>query len=50
MTIYESMYKVLFNAITDATCKIEQKNFGLAIDTLKKAQTDAEEIYIQANK
>jgi hypothetical protein len=50
MMNYEAMYKILFNAATDAINNIKQQNFGLAVELLKKAQLDAEEIYIKVNE
>jgi len=47
---YETMYKILFNAATEAIDSIEQQNFGLAVDLLKKAQLDTEEIYIKVSE
>jgi hypothetical protein len=44
------MYKIMFNATTEAINNIKQQNFGLAVDLLKKAQLDAEEIYIRVNE
>lgn len=42
-------YKTLWNAITDALDALEQQNFGLAKDTLIRAQQTAEEAYIDSN-
>ena len=50
MPDFETMYHRLFNAITDALAHMEQANFGLAADCLKKAQTDGEELYISAEE
>ncbi len=45
---YRKSYYFLFNAITDAINKIEEKNIYLAIDILMKAQQKTEEDYISA--
>lgn len=50
MINYEIMYKIMFNAATEAINNIKQQNFGLAVDLLKKAQLDAEEIYTRVNE
>lgn len=44
--MYEKMYTVLFNAITDGLELIERQNYGLAAELLRKAQQRAEEIFI----
>ena len=46
MPDYQKMYTTLFNAITDAIKSIQDCNFGIAKDTLIKAQQDTEELYI----
>ena len=46
MTNYEKEYHIVFNAVTDALRAMEELNFGLAKDILKKAQMDAEEAYL----
>jgi hypothetical protein len=40
------MYLKLFNSLTDAIEQIEKQNFGQALDTLKCAQSGAEELYL----
>ena len=47
MTDYQKMYLLLFNAITDALEEMEKQNYGEAAELLRKAQADAEEIYIE---
>jgi len=42
MDVEQKMYTTLFNSITDANKLLEQ-----ATEILKKAQADAEEIYIK---
>ena len=44
------MYKLLFNAVTDAVRELETQNYGAAQAVLKKAQQDCEEIYISTNE
>ena len=46
MPEYEKLYHLLFNAITDALEEIENQNYGEAAELLRKAQSDAEEVYI----
>lgn len=43
---YQKMYTVLFNAITDALELLEANNKAKATDLLKRAQQEAEELYI----
>lgn len=50
MVDYETMYKVLFNGITDAIQDIEQLNYGYAKDALIRTQQVAEEIFIEADE
>lgn len=44
--MYEKLYHLLFNAITDALNHMENKNYGLAETCLKEAQQDAEAVYM----
>ena len=44
---YKHMYLTLFGAITSALEAIEENNYGLAEELLKKGQVEAEEIYIE---
>ena len=46
MPDYQKMYLLLFNAITDALEEMQNQNYGEAAALLRKAQTDAEEVYI----
>lgn len=46
MKDYETLYKILFNGITDAIAYIESNNFGLAKDRLIYVQQEVEDIYI----
>ena len=50
MPDYEKMYHMLFNAITDALEELKEKAPDAAADTLRQAQCDAEEMYIQVEK
>ena len=43
---YKQMYLKLFNAVTDAIEQMEQKNYGIAENLLKNAQSECEEIFI----
>lgn len=47
MADYEKMYHLLFNAVTDSLCHIEDMNFGTAAEILKQAQIDCEEMYME---
>ena len=49
MTDYESMYRVLFNCMTNAVRNIENQNYGFARLLLINAQQQAEEFYMQAD-
>ena len=44
--MYERMYGILFNAITDSLEQMEGFNYGLATRILKKAQREAEDVYL----
>lgn len=44
--MYERMYGILFNAITDSLEQMEGYNYGIAARILKKAQREAEEVYM----
>lgn len=48
--MYKEMYYHLFNAVTDAWTALERNNCGMACEILKKAQTEAEEIYLSAEE
>ena len=45
-TMYEKMYHILFNAITDAMEEIEAHQYQEALNKLEWACRDAEEMYI----
>ena len=50
MPDYQKMYTTLFNAITDAIEKIQQRNCAAAEKILIQAQQETEELYISAEK
>ena len=50
MPIYQKMYLLLFNAVTDALFSMEQQNFGQAIQLLKAAQADCEALFLDAEE
>ncbi len=45
--IYKEMYYHLFNAITNVIQDLENCDYGHAIAALKKAQSGAEELYME---
>ena len=47
MIDYPKMYRILFNAITDALRQLEEGNTTNAIQILKSAQQTTEDIYIE---
>lgn len=49
MNIFEKMYFMLFNAITDALNNIQNQNYGTAQEILIKALQKAEEYYISGD-
>ena len=48
MEVYQKMYYLLFNAITDALEQLDAQNYGEAKETLISAQQKAEAIYIDS--
>ena len=48
MEVYEKMYFILFNAITNALEKLDHQNYGDAKKLLIAAQQETEERYIAA--
>ena len=46
MPDYKKMYVALFNAITDALAQLEEQNYGISAEILRRAQRNAEEQYI----
>lgn len=49
MANYEKLYHLLFNAVTDALEQMEARNYGEAAETLRAAQEDAEEMYMETD-
>ena len=47
MSDFERMYFLLFNAVTDALELLEEEKPRQASELLRRAQLDAEEIYIE---
>ena len=50
MEPYKKMYTLLFNAITDALKHIDEANYGLAAEILKRAQQEAEDRFLDAEE
>lgn len=44
--MYKKMYFTLFNAITDATRQLERRKYQAAITTLKEAQIETEDMFV----
>ena len=44
--MYQKLYTLLFNAVTDAIRDLEQENVGLAKQRLTEAQQQCEEHYM----
>lgn len=44
--MYEKMYHILINAITDAMGLMEEQKYQEALTLLEQASRDAEEVYI----
>lgn len=44
--MYEKMYHILFNAITDAMDMIETRKYQEAMTILEQASREAEEVYM----
>ena len=47
MADYEKLYQLLFNAVTDALEQLEARNYREAGETLRAAQEEAEEMYME---
>ena len=47
MTLYQELYSLMFNAVTDAIAQMEKQNYGNAKEILVRAQVNAEERYLQ---
>lgn len=50
MDQYKKPYLILWGGISDALKAIERCNYGLAVELLKNAQSEAEEAYIEAEE
>ena len=48
--MYEKMYHILFNAVTDSLEELRQMNFGAAARLLEEAQRRTEEVYLAAEE
>lgn len=49
--VYKQMYLKLFNAVTDALTQLEENGSLIdAINILKQAQIDCEEIYLDSDE
>ena len=48
MEFYQKAYHLLFNGITDALEAMDRQNFGQAGELLRRAQQEAEELYLSA--
>ena len=46
MPNYQKLYTKMFNAATDALEALDSLNIGLAKDLLRRAQQEAEEVYM----
>ena len=46
MVDYQKLYSLLFNAATDALEAMELQNIGTAKEILRKAQQEAEKVYL----
>lgn len=44
--MYEKMYHILFNAVTDAMDLMEEQKYQEALTLLEQASREAEEVYI----
>jgi len=48
MVDYQKLYTKLFNAATDALEALEQQNIGTAKEILRRAQQEAEDVYLDS--
>ena len=48
--MYEKMYHLLFNAITDALAELRKGHYPYAESILVIAQADAEDIFLEAER
>jgi hypothetical protein len=47
---YETLYRIIFNGITDAIDCMEKDGYAMAKETLIRAQQAAEDYYISADE
>ncbi|MBP3634270.1 MAG: hypothetical protein J6J43_06830 [Oscillospiraceae bacterium] len=47
---YQKLYTAMFNAVTNAIEHMEHQNYGKALEELKTAQINAEDLYIGAEE
>ena len=47
MPNYRAMYFYLFNAMTDALEALENKNISTAMEIIREAQCETEELYME---
>lgn len=50
MNEYEKPYYILFNACTDSLAALEEQNYGVARQLLRRAQVEAEESFLAAGE
>jgi hypothetical protein len=50
MLDYETLYRILFNGITDAIYEIDNRNYGADLARLVQAQQAAEDVFISAEE
>lgn len=48
--MYQEMYLLLFNAVTDALEEMARQNYGTAAQLLREGQQNCEEIYLRASE
>ena len=46
MDLYQQMYLHLFHRVSDALEQLEQCNYGVAAELLRKGQMECEQIYM----
>jgi len=50
IVMYQSLYHIMFNAVTDALSAMQNQNYGIAAEILIRAQIRAEETYLSAQE
>lgn len=50
MKLYQKMYCIMFNAITDALNELDEMNIGKAKECLKEAQFHTEELFMSQDE